>query len=248
MTGIFYFSSTGNSLYIAKQIKNELSGEIHYIPNYQADASEFQRIIVVSPVYSWGLPVHVYDFLGIIDKKLRVDIVLNYGGMLGGADRFTYELAKQNGLNICSIYTVKMPENYTLSFSVPKFYMRSILKKAPQAVATIITGLKNREVQIPVQGKTKHEKYYQNKKNWHLIAKDFTVTDDCVKCGKCVNICPSKNISLMNEKIVFSDQCVACLGCYHRCPKKAIRYKSKAKKDRYLNPNIIESEIGQSIK
>ena len=28
MNGIFYFSSTGNSLYIAKQIKEKLDGEI----------------------------------------------------------------------------------------------------------------------------------------------------------------------------------------------------------------------------
>ena len=30
MNGIFYFSSIGNSLYIAEQIKNELGGEITF--------------------------------------------------------------------------------------------------------------------------------------------------------------------------------------------------------------------------
>ena len=45
----------------------------------------------------------------------------------------------------------------------------------------------------------------------------------------------------------FADRCVACLGCYHRCPQKAIVYKNRKKKDRYLNPNIRESEIGQNL-
>ena len=46
-------------------------------------------------------------------------------------------------------------------------------------------------------------------------------------------------------KIVFADKCVACLGCYHRCPKKAIVYKGKKKKDRYINPNVNENDIGK---
>lgn len=149
MTGIFYFSSTGNSLYIAKQIKNEISGMICYIPKYHGDTLEFDRIIIVSPVYSWGLPTHVYDFLPKLNREIRVDIVLNYGGMLSGADRFSYEYAKKCGLNIYSVQTVKMPENYTLSFSVPKFYMRSILNKAPRAIQKVIDALKNREEKIP---------------------------------------------------------------------------------------------------
>lgn len=33
--GILYFSSTGNSLYISKKIKEKLGGEIKYIPNYK---------------------------------------------------------------------------------------------------------------------------------------------------------------------------------------------------------------------
>lgn len=62
MNGIFYFSSTGNSLYLSKRIKSKLGGKIIYIPNYQGDASEFEKIIVVSPIYSFGLPVHTYNF------------------------------------------------------------------------------------------------------------------------------------------------------------------------------------------
>ena len=48
MNGIFYFSSTGNSLYLSKRIKSKLGGKIIYIPNYQGDASEFEKIIVGS--------------------------------------------------------------------------------------------------------------------------------------------------------------------------------------------------------
>jgi len=245
MIGILYFSSTGNSLFIAKQIKSELGGEIIYLPNYHGDASEFERLIIVSPVYSWGLPKHVYELMPKLNHDCIVDIVLNFGGMLGNADRFAYEYAKECGIYIRSVFSLKMPENYTLTFTVPKFYMKSILKKAPKMLHEIIAQLKNGATLIPKEGKTKKEIYLKNKANWHLIAKDFSATEACTLCGKCIKLCPSENISIQEGKIVFSDQCVACLGCYHRCPQKAIHYKNKKKRDRYINPNINESEIGK---
>lgn len=245
MIGIFYFSSTGNSLFIAKQIKFELGGEIIYLPNYHGDASEFKRLIIVSPVYSWGLPKHVYELMPRLNQDCIVNIVLNFGGMLGNADRFAYEYAKECGINICSVYSLKMPENYTLTFTVPKFYMKSILKKAPRKLHIIIDQLKNGAIVIPKEGKTKKETYLKNKANWHLIAKDFSVTEACLHCGKCIKLCPSDNISIQKGRIEFSDRCVSCLGCYHRCPQKAIRYKNQKKKDRYINPNINECEIGK---
>ena len=80
-----------------------------------------------------------------------------------------------------------------------------------------------------------------------MIAKDFSVSEDCVSCGKCVELCPAGNIFLENGRISFGDQCVICLGCYHRCPQKAIRYQNKVKTDRYLNPNIRELDIGKDF-
>ena len=73
------------------------------------------------------------------------------------------------------------------------------------------------------------------------------VSDNCIKCEKCISICPVKNIELKDNKITFLDKCVACLGCYHRCPQKAILYKNHKKKDRYVNPNINESDIGKDF-
>ena len=35
MIGILYFSSTGNSLYIAQRVQHTMGGQIKYIPNYE---------------------------------------------------------------------------------------------------------------------------------------------------------------------------------------------------------------------
>ena len=48
MIGILYFSSTGNSLYIAQKIQDQMGGQIKYIPNYNGNGSEFEKIIFQS--------------------------------------------------------------------------------------------------------------------------------------------------------------------------------------------------------
>ena len=247
MTGILYFSSTGNSIYIAKKIKEKIDGQIIYIPNYSGNGSEFEKIIIVTPIYSFGMPSHVYDLLPHLDKTKELIIVQNYGGMIGGADYYVYNYALQNSLDIKSVYTIKMPENFTLTFTMPKFYLKSILKSADARIDKVITSIVSGENSIPRKKRTKESTYLKNKSNWHVIGNRFSVNESCVKCGKCISVCPANNIAMVDNKIVFADGCVACLGCYHRCPEKAIVYLKKKKKDRYINPNIDENLIGKNI-
>lgn len=245
MNGIFYFSSTGNSLYIAKEIEEALGGVVRYIPGYNENFDKFTQIIIVSPVYSFGLPVHVYDFIPKLPMNVPVYIVLNYGGVVFGADGLAYEYAKKSGLDIKAVYTVKMPENFTLDFSVPLAYQKKILKKAPGLVAKVIGKIKNGDKNCPKSKKKFAKIYYENKGKWQKMSEDFSVTEDCILCGKCVELCPTENISIKNGKIVFADKCVACVGCYQRCPQKAIIYKNRKKNYRYFNPNVNENELGQ---
>lgn len=246
MNGILYFSSTGNSLYAAQAVQKRLTGELRYIPAYKGNGSEYEKIIIVSPVYSYGLPMHVFDLLPSL-KGRNVCMILTYGGMLAGADRLAYEYACENGLKIKGVYAVKMAENFTLTFSTPGFYNKLMLHSAAGKIEKIIASIAADEENIPVEKKTKRLEHETNKANWYLIAKDFSVTDDCIRCGKCINLCPSGNISMKEGKITFGESCVACLGCYHRCPRKAIRYKNRKKLDRYFHPEVKEADLGNDV-
>lgn len=247
MIGILYFSSTGNSLYISQQIQQKLGGEIKYIPTYNGNGSEYDKIIIVTPVYSYGMPTFVFDLLPKLCKDKELIVVQNYGGMTGGADYLMYQYALKYGLNIKAVCTVKMPENFTTTFTVPKFYIKSTLKNCDWHIQSIIKKIAENNYEIPKKKKTKESAYLKNKSNWHIIGERFSVTDDCIKCKKCISICPAHNISLTSGKITFENKCVACLGCYHRCPQKAIVYKGNRKKDRYINPKISENNIGKDL-
>lgn len=247
MVGILYFSSTGNSLYIAQKLQDKVGGKIVYIPTYQGDGSEFEQMFIVTPIYSFGMPSHVFDLLPKLSRQTEITLIQNYGGMIGGADYYAYSYALRNGLNIKSVYTIKMPENFTLTFTMPKFYLKKVLKGADKRIENVIVKITSGKQYVPRKKRTKEATYLKNKSNWHIIGGRFSINEKCTKCGKCVKVCPVNNIAMVGDKIKFSDRCVACLGCYHRCPNRAIVYLKKKKKDRYVNPNIDENLIGKNI-
>jgi hypothetical protein len=107
MNGILYFSSTGNSFFVARMAQKRLGGEIRYIPSYQGNGLEYDKLIIVCPIYSCGLPYHVFMLLPRLHGR-KVCMILTYGGMVAGADRLAYEYATEYGLNVQGIYTVKM--------------------------------------------------------------------------------------------------------------------------------------------
>ena len=246
--GILYFSSTGNSLYIAKKAKEFFGGEIRYIPNYTKDGSEYDFIVIVTPIYSFGLPVPVSELLPKLDKNVRIFVVQNYGGMAGGADGLFYKYAAEYGLNVKSIYKTKMPENFTLIMSPPAFFVKSVLKSADKRLEKIFSDIKSGNYHIPKIKKTREKTYLKNKSNWYKIGERFSVTDKCIGCGKCVNVCPANNITMTVGCPIYGKSCIACLGCFHRCHEKAIIYMGKDNKKRYINPNVPESEIGKDLK
>jgi ferredoxin len=63
--------------------------------------------------------------------------------------------------------------------------------------------------------------------NWHLEAKKYEINRDCIKCMKCIKVCPVENIQMVNDRIVFDNYCECCLACIHLCPKEAINYGKK---------------------
>jgi len=51
------------------------------------------------------------------------------------------------------------------------------------------------------------------------------VTDACVGCGICVNVCPFGAIEMVDGKAVINEACRACGECVDMCPSAAIEMK-----------------------
>ena len=53
----------------------------------------------------------------------------------------------------------------------------------------------------------------------------FTVTDACIDCGVCTDVCPRGNYELTSNGVAMQGDCDFCFACIQNCPQKAIRFR-----------------------
>jgi len=49
------------------------------------------------------------------------------------------------------------------------------------------------------------------------------ITSECVKCGLCVDVCPTSAIIENENQYIITDACVECGKCKEVCPIDAIK-------------------------
>ncbi len=237
---IYYFSGTGNSRYVAQRLAEAL-GET--LCDMASDPIEdrSERTGFVMPVYYWGIPNLVLDFLKNfkIKEKSYVYLIFTCGGSTGAAGKM---FEKAIGRKCDAQFSVLMPDTWTPMFDVSdKAKMESILDAAEPVIGSIIDKVKTRE-----KGDFNRHKgftpltplVYPSYKR--QTTRKFTVSEACIGCGLCEKLCPSGIIRLENGKPLWtSDKCVFCLGCLHRCPEFAIQFGGKTKKHgQFYNPRV----------
>lgn len=52
-------------------------------------------------------------------------------------------------------------------------------------------------------------------------------TEKCVGCGGCTQLCPMKNLSIVNQIAVQNGRCTMCYPCINNCPQQAITMLGK---------------------
>lgn len=257
-TTIYYFTGTGNSLYAAKLLKTQLL-ECDIVPIAKIwqnseiyNSSEY--IILTFPIYAFGAPQIVLEFLKKVELKRAKHIfaAATQGGKLSGcAMHEINKVLKERGRELTGGFYIQMPGN-----SVD---MGKVLSREKQE--ELFTEAKNRIKGIALQIKN-HAKLGLNENNFFgpilaflrkkvflnnvkTMDKKFYATDKCTSCGLCDKVCPVYNIKIAEEgKPKWLHDCQQCNACINLCPEKAIQTSKKTeKKGRYKNPHITIEEI-----
>lgn len=253
---IFYFTGTGNSLQVAKNIAqhtNERLISISHCGKNEFTLEQNEIIGFVYPVYAWAPPKIVLQFI----KNLKISnydnnyvfSVVTCGDNIGNTMKLVKRNLKKAGLPLHSGFSVQMPNNYIFMYDVDSKELETRkLSAADKTLERINKVIKDRTESIfeVVKGSfpgalTSIINPLFNK--FALRTEKFYATDKCTGCGICQKVCNCDNIRV-DGKPSWGKSCSQCLACIHYCPVKAVQYGSKTlKKGRYTNPNIKIEEI-----
>lgn len=247
---VFYFTATGNSLYVAKCIdKSPVS-----IP--QVIENEFtytdDQIGIVCPVYCGEIPNIVKRFLK--ESKFNSEymyLILTYGASASDCPEFTYNEFKKFGIDFDYIDTVHCVDNYLPVFDMAN--EKKIDKQTDVQISNVIKNIHLKKSNIPGATDDDRKLHRQVAVLNKLIpsinnGKMIKITNNCIGCRVCEKVCPVGNIIVLDDFAQRkSKKCEYCLACVHACPKKAIIIKhEKNKNERYKNKNISLEEIIKS--
>ena len=246
---LFYFTGTGNSLYVAGQIEDSPISIPQVIHNENLDFSA-DSIGIVSPVYGHEVPPMVKDFLR--KAAFHTDyfyMILTYGNRHGGAAELAKQLCDDCGIDVKYINILWMVDNWLPSFDMNE--QKAIDKKVDAQIAAICADLSARKAMIaPVTDvdRAAHQEYLSRIRQMppDVFQHFIKVGDACIGCGICEKVCPSGSIRVTGGKAVpIPGSCQTCLACVHACPQKAIglAVPEKNPNARYRNEHITLSEI-----
>lgn len=233
---ILYFSGTGNSEYAAKLMAREIKDECLNLfeklrsHDYSTLTSSRPWIVVVL-TYAWRIPRIVADWLNKTELagSKKIYFVMTCGGAIGNASAWLKKLCDHQGLEFCGCAEVALPENYIALYSAPdEEEALKIIANAETKLIKIADKInKNQtldEVRAGIKGKLCSGPVNQAFYTFMVKADKFSVNDQCISCGQCVEVCPFTNIKLIQGKPVWGKSCTHCMACICRCPKEAIDY------------------------
>ena len=243
---VLYFTGTGNSRHIAERIAHALNDTLISLNDRikSGDITSLAvngRLVLVMPTYAWRIPRIVRDHL--LRTELRgareTWFVMDCGSEIGNAAKYNRELAARKALTYMGTAQIVMPENYIALFPAPdKQEAKAIVENAKPAIRSIIDCIRN-GMEFPAPRNNLYDRFMSGAVNpifykGIVKADAFTVSDSCIGCGKCVQLCPLNNIRLDKDKPVWGSNCTHCMACICYCPKEAIEYgKRSVGKPRY---------------
>jgi len=253
-TKIFYFSGTGNSLYVAKRICELIpNSELVPIIGYIQSSNQTLKCKKMGLVFPIQGPMFLTAVKQFLDNSDLTDVeyifsVSTRGGTTCRTEKELNKLLKIHGKKINANFIITMFNNDPKLKSMNKneydFHIPNedeVNKKIEYVTKNvkIISNVVVNEFEYHMKDTEYGFKYgfffekliifatkLMSKKS---IKNYFYINQNCIGCGICSNVCLSNRINLINTKPIWDDKilCHMCYACLNYCPKNAVEINSK---------------------
>jgi NAD-dependent dihydropyrimidine dehydrogenase PreA subunit len=236
---IYYFSGTGNSLFVANKYAELFSNKNIEIQTKDildlktiSSQSKYDFVGVVFPVYAWLPPQKVIDFvnrLPSVSNKKAIIFCTCYQNS-GGSLKYLQKKLTLKNYDVCYTQEYIMPQNFfskKQNLENIKKTINNTENKIKEDFSNLLLG-KKRFVKKSflvcflslITSFVFFRFFLSNKKQWTV---DY---NKCTFCGLCEQICPTNNIVVKKKKkkVNYSNKCLFCTRCYNFCPVNAIKH------------------------
>lgn len=246
---IIYFSGTGNTELISREIKKRLEQKEHFVElisleDIKKDKKKISKITFENKIIGFGFPVYKFTF---------PDIFLNFFPlfnrfasnnkyfMFSSFARFTaesfYEFSKKlkkKKFHLIAEESFKSPScgisarkpETDFEYENVMFFEDDIHIKLDNFVENVLSSVDNKNIKIS------HKHHILNPLRLKIV-KDIERTkypklqinqDSCSLCGVCASKCPDDNLVNRKTHIEIKDKyhCLHCLRCMNHCSSNAI--------------------------
>lgn len=232
---IFYFTGTGNCLYIARQLAGA-DTELLSIPQmvkqgkYEFEADE---IGIVYPIYGHMPPYMVRQFIQQVQLRAGYKFaVLTYGARKCDAVEIWDRISRKAGNAFDYIATIVMVDNWLPNFDMnEQVKMDKHIPENLQKITADINGQRHWHEPVTEEERQMHRGFLAvsglDPEVSFLMKSEkcFTVTDACIDCGICTYVCPRGNYELTPGGVKMSGDCEFCFACIQNCPQRAIQFR-----------------------
>jgi ferredoxin len=259
-TQIFYFTGTGNSLYISKKITSKLESVslIPFVSLLQAKEPyrvDSQAVGFVFPVYFLQMPKIVKEAL---EKCKLMDDSYFFAAVTSGGDAGNTlfeldQLLKTQGGRLHYGIEIPLGDN-SVVYNTSNFKFQQRLNLVDATLDRLAQAVKAKDVEsensafkksaaTSAWGKIQYLAmiyYFQFKKHKVDLSR-------CTHCGLCQKVCPMNNISCKADQVSMGTQCKWCFACLNYCPNQAISFGRihPSKAAQYHFPGINPTDISR---
>ena len=236
---LFYFSGTGNTELTVRKWKECASLDNIQIDLFKIEKDDFDFALIDQydkigfgfPIHAFNAPENVWRYakkFPKLEKQMKVFLVMVSGEYM--------TINHSAGKKLLGILKKK---NYVLESDYHYIMPYNLVFRHTEARAAKMYETMNELVPIDVKNYLVDGKIHLIKKH-HLVGwfifllrieqwfsgwngKLFKINKKkCIKCMKCVNSCPQKNIEFKDGKFIFHSNCIMCARCSFNCPTDAI--------------------------